>query len=89
MGQKKAHLRAKIEELETNSKIQNITDLYRGNNDFEKGYQPRCDIVKDEKCDWWQTPTVLRLGGGNISPCYSTCMGLMMLGGQKYTQQNY
>jgi hypothetical protein len=23
--------------------------LYRGSNDFKKGYQPRCNIVKDEK----------------------------------------
>jgi len=44
-------LRAKIEELETNSKIHNIRDLYRGINDFKKGYQPRCNIVKDEKGD--------------------------------------
>jgi len=29
--------RAKIEELETNSKFQNIRDLYRGINDFKKG----------------------------------------------------
>ena len=42
---------AKIEELETNSKIQNIADLYRGISDFKKGYQPRCNIVKDEKGD--------------------------------------
>jgi hypothetical protein len=34
----KAYLRAKIEELETNSKIQNIRDLYRGINDLNKGY---------------------------------------------------
>ena len=34
---KKAYLRAKIEELETNSKIQNIRDLYRGINEFKKG----------------------------------------------------
>ena len=44
-------MRAKIEELETNSKIQNIRDLYRGINDFKKGYQPRCNIVKGEKGD--------------------------------------
>ena len=37
---KKAYLRAKIEELETNSKINNIRDLYRGINDMKKGYQP-------------------------------------------------
>ena len=48
---KKAHLRDKIEELETNSKIQIIRDLYRGINDFKKGYQPRCNIVKDEEGD--------------------------------------
>ena len=36
-NKKKASLRAKIEELETNSKIKNIRDLYRGINDFKKG----------------------------------------------------
>ena len=50
-NKKKAYMRAKIEELETNSKIKNIRDLYRGINDFMKGYQPRCNIVKDEKGD--------------------------------------
>ena len=25
--------------------------MYRGINDFKKRYQPRCNIVKDEKCD--------------------------------------
>jgi len=48
-GEKKAYVRARIEELETNSKNQNIRDLYRGINDFKKGYQPGCNIVKDEK----------------------------------------
>jgi len=48
---KKAYLRAKIEELETNSKTQNIRDLYRGISYFKKEYQPRCNIVKDEKGD--------------------------------------
>jgi len=50
-NKKKAYMRAKIEELETNSKIKNIRDLYRGIIDFKKGYQPRCNIVKDEKDD--------------------------------------
>jgi len=48
---KEAYLGAKIEELETNSKIQNVRDLYKGINDFKKGYQPRRNIVKDEKGD--------------------------------------
>jgi len=34
-NKKKAYLRDKIEELETNSKIQSIRDLYRGINDFK------------------------------------------------------
>ena len=35
---KKEYLKAKLEELETNSKIKNIRYLYRGINDFKKGY---------------------------------------------------
>jgi len=50
-NKKKVYLKAKIEELETNSKIKNIKELYRGINDFKKGYQPRTNIVKDEKGD--------------------------------------
>ena len=41
----KKYLRAKIEELEANNKINNIRHMYRGINDFKKGYQPRCNIV--------------------------------------------
>jgi hypothetical protein len=44
-------LKSKIEEMETNSKINNIRDLYRGINDVKKGYQPRTRIVNDEKVD--------------------------------------
>ena len=42
---------AKIEELETKSKIKNIRDIYRGINDFRKGSQPRCNMFTDEKVD--------------------------------------
>jgi hypothetical protein len=37
-NKKKAYMRDKIEERETNSKIKNIRDLYRGISDFKKGY---------------------------------------------------
>ena len=50
-NKKKAYLKAKIEEIETNSKLKNIRDLYRGLDDFKKGYHPRTNIVKDEKGD--------------------------------------
>ena len=48
---RKAYLKAKVEDLETNSKIKNIRDLYRGISDFKKGYEPRTNIVKDETGD--------------------------------------
>jgi hypothetical protein len=47
----KAYLRAKIEELETNSKINNIRDLYRSINDMKKGYGTRIRMVNNEKVD--------------------------------------
>ena len=50
-NKKKVYLKAKIRELGTNSKMKNTRDLYRGNSDFKKGYQPRTNIVKDEKDD--------------------------------------
>jgi hypothetical protein len=51
-NKKKAYLTAKIDKIETNSKIKkNMRDFYRGINDLKEGYQPRNNIVKDEKCD--------------------------------------
>jgi hypothetical protein len=38
---KREYLKGKINELETNNKNKNIRDLYRGINEFKKGYQPR------------------------------------------------
>jgi hypothetical protein len=50
-NKKKEYLKAKIDEIETNSKTKHTRDLYRGISDFKKGYQPRTNIVKDEKGD--------------------------------------
>jgi hypothetical protein len=46
---KTEYLKDKINELESKSKIKNIRDLYRGINEFKKGYQPRTNLVKDER----------------------------------------
>ena len=46
-NKKKEYLKAKIDELETNSMIRNMRDINRGNSDYKKCYQPRTDIVKD------------------------------------------
>ena len=54
--------------------------MYRGISDFNKGYQPRTNIAKDEKGDLVADPTVFWLGEGTISPSCWMCMGLMILG---------
>jgi hypothetical protein len=56
---KKECLKAKIDELETNSKIKN---------DFKKGCQPRTNIVKDEKGDL-VTDSYRILAGEGIVSC--------------------
>ena len=67
---KKAYLRAKIEDLETNSKIKNIRDLYRGISDFKKGYQPRTNIIKDETGDLVTDSYSILARWRTISPTY-------------------
>ena len=46
-----ANLKAKFDELESNSKIKNIRDLYKGISDFKRGYQTGSNVMKDEKGD--------------------------------------
>jgi hypothetical protein len=48
---KTEYLKDKTNELTTNSKNKNIRDLYRGINEFKRGYQPRYNSVKDENGD--------------------------------------
>jgi hypothetical protein len=50
-NKKRQYLKDKINELAINSKNKNIRDLYRGINEFKKGYQPRSNLVKDENGD--------------------------------------
>jgi hypothetical protein len=39
-------VKEKINELETNNKNENIRGLYRGINEFKKGYQPRIRLSR-------------------------------------------
>jgi hypothetical protein len=39
-NKKRQYLKEKINELATNSKNKNIRDMYRGTNEFKRGYQP-------------------------------------------------
>jgi hypothetical protein len=47
-NKEREYLKGKINEFETNNKNKNIRGLYRGINEFKKGYQPRINIMKDE-----------------------------------------
>jgi hypothetical protein len=49
-------LKDKINELESNSKNKNVRDLYRSINEFRKGYQPRTNLLKDERGDLLPDP---------------------------------
>jgi hypothetical protein len=47
-NKKREHLKDKINYFATNSKNKNIRDLFRGVNEFKRGYQSRNNLVKDE-----------------------------------------
>jgi hypothetical protein len=55
-NKKREYLKGKINELETNNKNKNIRDLYRGTNEFKKGYQPRINITKYENANLLADP---------------------------------
>jgi hypothetical protein len=50
-NKKRQYMENRINELATNSKNNNIRDLYRGMNGFKRGYQPRNNVAKDENDD--------------------------------------
>jgi predicted metalloendopeptidase len=47
-NKKRGYLKDKISELAMDSKNRNIRDLYRGINEFKRGYHLRNNLVKDE-----------------------------------------
>jgi hypothetical protein len=73
-------LKEKIFELARNSKNKSIRDLYRGINDFKRGYQPRSNLVKDENGDLLADSTTFRIGGRTTSLSYWMFIGSVMLG---------
>ena len=50
-NKKRGYLKYKIKELQANKRSKIITDLYRGINEFKKGYQSRTNLVKNENGD--------------------------------------
>ena len=39
-------MKTKVNKLEENSKNKNIREMYKGINEFKKGYQPRAYVIK-------------------------------------------
>jgi hypothetical protein len=70
-----------IDDLEINSKIKNIGNLYRAISDFKKSYQPRTNVVKDEKGDLFKDAH--SIGGRTISLSYRIYIEIMICG--RYT----
>jgi hypothetical protein len=50
-NEKREYLKDRINELAMNSKNKNIRDLFRGINEFKRGYQPRNNLGKDKNGD--------------------------------------
>jgi hypothetical protein len=67
-NRKREYLKDKINELATNSKNKNVRDLYRGINEFKKGYQPRGNLVKDENADLLADFNTIANGWNNYFP---------------------
>jgi hypothetical protein len=55
-NKKREYLKDKITDIELNSKNKNIRDLYRDITEFKKGYQPKTNLVKDERGDLLANP---------------------------------
>jgi len=88
-NKKKVYLKAKIEELETNSKIKNSNDLYRGIGDFKKGYQPRTNIVKKENGDFVTESHIILARWRNHFSQLLNIRGVNDVRQRNYTQQNH
>jgi hypothetical protein len=69
-SKKRKCLKDKINEIELNSKNKNIRDLYRGITEFKKGYQPKTNLLKDERGNLLADPQKFCLGGRITSVSY-------------------
>jgi hypothetical protein len=53
-NKKREYMEDKNNVPESYSKNKNIRDLYRSITEFKKGYQPRTNLVRDERGDYLQ-----------------------------------
>jgi hypothetical protein len=88
MNKERKYLKDKINELESNRK-KIIRYLYRGINEFKKGYQPRNNLVKDEKGDLLADPHNIMTRWMNYFCQILNVKRVGVLGRQKYRQQSH
>jgi hypothetical protein len=79
-NKRREYLKGKINELETDNKNKNIRDLYRGINEFKKGYQHTINIIKDEKGNLLADPQSVLNRWKNFFNQVLNIHGIMMLG---------
>jgi hypothetical protein len=55
-NKKREYLKHKIIDIKLNRKNKNMRDVYRSITEFKKGYQPKTNLVKDERGDLLADP---------------------------------
>jgi hypothetical protein len=80
LGKKREYLKDKINELARGSKNKKIRDLYRGINEFKRGYQPRNNLVKGENGDLLADSHNILNRWKNYFLSYCMCIMSVMLG---------
>jgi hypothetical protein len=88
-NKKREYLKDRINELESNSQNKNIRDLYRGKNEFKKGYQLSTNLVKDERGDLHADPYKIVNLWMNYFCQLLNVKGVGVLGRRKYKQQSH
>jgi len=59
---KQEYLNDKLKQFNKHSRNKKIRDLYTSTSSFNKGYQPRMNLVKDGNVDNWHRPTEFWVG---------------------------
>jgi hypothetical protein len=84
-NKKRENLKNKINDLESNSENKNVRDLYRGINEFKKGYQPRTNLVKDERGDLLVDPYKILIRWKNY---FCQLLNIHGVGGVRQTEMH-
>jgi hypothetical protein len=72
-----------------NKQNKNIRDLYKGITEFNEGYQPRSNLVKDEIGDLLSDSRNVLIGGRKTSVSYWSYMERVVLGEHKFIQHSH